>query len=692
MKRIVALALALAAGPALADEGMWTYDNFPSAKVQEAYGFAPTRAWLDEARLASARLANGCSASFVSPEGLVLTNHHCVHACVEHLSTAERDLVERGYLARSRAEELRCPAMEVNQLAKITDVTDRIARATKGKEGKAYAEALQAEIARLEKGCAKSDRVRCDVVTLYGGGQYHLYEYRRFQDVRLVFAPELASAFFGGDPDNFTFPRYNFDVAFLRVWEDGKPAKTRNWFRWSEKGAQEGELVFVSGHPGRTSRLLTVSQLEFERDVALPERLLYLAELRGILLEFGRRGPEQKRIALTDLFAVENSLKALRGRHEALLDPALFGQLAGRERELRRWVEQEPERKAAWGTAWDEIAEAQGRLRNLYDEYLYAEGTGRVLRQPRGIMGDLFALARGLVRAAEERSKPDEKRLREFTDANLPALEAQLFSEAPIYPELEYVKLSFSLRKLREELGTDHPFVRKVLGKHAPEDLARQLVEGTKLADVSFRRSLYAGGAEAIAASTDPMIVLARTVDPDARAVRARYEQEVDAVQQRAGQQIARARFAALGTSTYPDATFTLRLSYGAVEGYEEKGERIAPITRVAGLYERATGSDPYALPPSWLRAKEKLDLDTPMNFASTNDIIGGNSGSPVINRNHEIVGLVFDGNIQSLGGEYGFDPATNRAVSVHSQVILEALDKVYGADSLLQEIRRARH
>lgn len=692
MKRIVALALALAAGPALADEGMWTYDNFPSAKVQEAYGFAPTRAWLDEARLASARLANGCSASFVSPEGLVLTNHHCVHACVEHLSTAERDLVERGYLARSRAEELRCPAMEVNQLAKITDVTDRIARATKGKEGKAYAEALQAEIARLEKGCAKSDRVRCDVVTLYGGGQYHLYEYRRFQDVRLVFAPELASAFFGGDPDNFTFPRYNFDVAFLRVWEDGKPAKTRNWFRWSEKGAQEGGLVFVSGHPGRTSRLLTVSQLEFERDVALPERLLYLAELRGILLEFGRRGPEQKRIALTDLFAVENSLKALRGRHEALLDPALFGQLAGRERELRRWVEQEPERKAAWGTAWDEIAEAQGRLRNLYDEYLYAEGTGRVLRQPRGIMGDLFALARGLVRAAEERSKPDEKRLREFTDANLPALEAQLFSEAPIYPELEYVKLSFSLRKLREELGTDHPFVRKVLGKHAPEDLARQLVEGTKLADVSFRRSLYAGGAEAIAASTDPMIVLARTVDPDARAVRARYEQEVDAVQQRAGQQIARARFAALGTSTYPDATFTLRLSYGAVEGYEEKGERIAPITRVAGLYERATGSDPYALPPSWLRAKEKLDLDTPMNFASTNDIIGGNSGSPVINRNHEIVGLVFDGNIQSLGGEYGFDPATNRAVSVHSQVILEALDKVYGADSLLQEIRRARH
>lgn len=692
MKRIVALALALAAGPALADEGMWTYDIFPSAKVQEAYGFAPTRAWLDEARLASARLANGCSASFVSPEGLVLTNHHCVHACVEHLSTAERDLVERGYLARSRAEELRCPAMEVNQLAKITDVTDRIARATKGKEGKAYAEALQAEIARLEKGCAKSDRVRCDVVTLYGGGQYHLYEYRRFQDVRLVFAPELASAFFGGDPDNFTFPRYNFDVAFLRVWEDGKPAKTRNWFRWSEKGAQEGELVFVSGHPGRTSRLLTVSQLEFERDVALPERLLYLAELRGILLEFGRRGPEQKRIALTDLFAVENSLKALRGRHEALLDPALFGQLAGRERELRRWVEQEPERKAAWGTAWDEIAEAQGRLRNLYDEYLYAEGTGRVLRQPRGIMGDLFALARGLVRAAEERSKPDEKRLREFTDANLPALEAQLFSEAPIYPELEYVKLSFSLRKLREELGTDHPFVRKVLGKHAPEDLARQLVEGTKLADVSFRRSLYAGGAEAIAASTDPMIVLARTVDPDARAVRARYEQEVDAVQQRAGQQIARARFAALGTSTYPDATFTLRLSYGAVEGYEEKGERIAPITRVAGLYERATGSDPYALPPSWLRAKEKLDLDTPMNFASTNDIIGGNSGSPVINRNHEIVGLVFDGNIQSLGGEYGFDPATNRAVSVHSQVILEALDKVYGADSLLQEIRRARH
>ncbi|HWV39807.1 MAG TPA: S46 family peptidase [Vulgatibacter sp.] len=686
MKRLSLLAAAtLAASPALADEGMWTYDNFPSAEVQAKYGFGPDQAWLDHVRLSSVRLANGCSGSFVSPTGLVLTNHHCVHSCVEQLSTAKRDYVQKGFYARTTREERVCPAAEINQLRRIEDVTDRIAQATKGLEGKAFAQAQRAEMSKLEQACADSPDKRCDIVTLYNGGRYHLYEYKRYQDVRLVFVPELATAFFGGDPDNFMFPRYNLDVAFLRVYEHGKPANLQNWLAWSSGGAQEGDLAFTSGHPGRTDRQLTVSQLVSQRDVALPRRLIYLSELRGMLGEFQRRGPEQRRIANTLLFYVENSVKALKGMREALVEAPLLEGKVAEEEKLRAWVTADPTREAAYGAAWKAIEDAQVAYRSQHDEYVYVEGSGRA---PWGFQSDLFAIARTLVRAAEERTRPNEERLREFGEANLPAVEQRLFSGAPIHPELEKARLTFSLTKLREALGADHPTVKNVLGKESPESLAKKVVDGSRLRDPKVRRALYDGGAAAIAASKDPMIELARQVDPDARRIRAAYEESVDAITRKNGELIARARFEAYGTSVYPDATFTLRLSYGQVKGWEQDGRTIAPITTVSGAFERATGKDPYVLPASWWKARDALNPRTPMNFVTTNDIVGGNSGSPVVNRNAEVIGLIFDGNLPSLGGDYGFDPEVNRAVAVHSEAILAALRTIYSAERLVEELK----
>lgn len=684
MKRLLgAMALCLAV-PAWADEGMWTYDNFPSKAVGEKYGFEPTQEWLDHLRLSSLRIARGCSASFVSPQGLVLTNHHCVISCVEELSTASEDLVNDGFYARTLQEERTCPNFELNQLRKITDVTARIRKATEGKEGKAYGEALGAELSRIEKECATSDDLRCDVVPLYNGGQYHLYEYKRYRDVRLVFAPEVSVGFFGGDPDNFQFPRYNLDAAFLRAWENGAPAETEHFLTWSSEGARAGELTFVSGHPGSTSRQQTVAQLEAERDHRLPERLFYLSEYRGMLTEFQKRGPEQRRIAATQLFFVENSFKALKGRWQALVSPALLEQKRAEEAKLRAWVEADPSRRAKYGDAWDAIAKTQRGTWRLMDEHAMIEGNRRGAS---GFQSDLFSHARILVRGAEEREKPTEQRLREFGDASLPAIEQRIASRAPIYPELEIARLSFSLTKLRETLGPDHPFVKETLGSDSPESLARKLVEGSRLGDPEVRMQLWRGGKNAIDASDDPMIAFAKRIDPAARRVRAAYEAQIDSVVRANASAIARARFEAYGTSTYPDATFTLRLSYGQVKGWMEDGQPVEPITAMGGLFERATGAEPYALPERWLKAKSRLDLDTPMNFVTDNDIIGGNSGSPTVNEKGELTGLIFDGNIHSLGGEFGFDPVTNRAVAVHARAIVESLRKVYGADRILDEL-----
>ncbi|QSQ26190.1 S46 family peptidase [Pyxidicoccus parkwayensis] len=683
MKRLFVIATLLGAAPALADEGMWTYNNFPAAKVKEKYGFEPTQEWLDKVRLSSVRLAGGCSASFVSPDGLVMTNHHCARGCIEQLSTAKKDYIANGFYAKTQAEEKQCPAMEINQLESITDVTDTLGKATQGMSGKQYADTLKAKMSELEQACSAGDaKVRCDVVTLYQGGKYNLYKYRRFQDVRLVMAPEHAIAFFGGDPDNFEFPRYDLDVSFVRVYQDGKPANTKDtYFKWSEHGAKEGELTFVSGNPGRTSRGLSISELEFQRDVVLPKTLIYLSEMRGMVTEFQRRGPEQKRISNNMLFGVENAIKAMKGRHEALVDKNFFAQKVAAEQELRKKVDANPEMKKKYGAAWDEIAKAEEQLAHVRKELGYME-------QGQGLSATTFQIARTLVRAAEELPKENGQRLREFNQAGLPALKAQLFSPAPIYPELEIARLTFGLTKMREELGADHPFVKKVLGKDSPATLATRVVKGTKLIDVKARQALFDGGKAAVDASKDPMIALAKLVDPDARAVRKNVEENIEAVVRKNSELIAKAKFEVYGTNQYPDATFSPRVSYGSVKGYMEDGKQVAPITQMAGTFERHTGEDPFALPKSWLKAQNILDGKTGMNFVTTNDIIGGNSGSPMINKDGEIVGLVFDGNIQSLGGEYGFDESVNRTVAVHSDAIIEALQKIYGATRVLEELR----
>ena len=681
-----ALAISVGVGTAfsfsaLADEGMWTFNAFPKDELARKHKVKVDDAWLEHVRLSSARLAQGCSASFVSPEGLVMTNHHCAHSCIAQLSTAEKDLVKTGFTARSRTDELRCPELEVNQLVAIEDVTQRMRQATKGLRGTAYNDAEKAERSKIEQACAKGDEVRCDVVSLYRGGIYNLYQYRRHQDVRLVFAPELDIAFFGGDPDNFNFPRYVLDVAFLRVWNGEQPVKLEHHFAFSPKGPKEGEVVFVSGNPGGTSRLLTVAQFEYLRDVALPDRLLKLAELRGFVTEYQNRGVEQKRTSQRLLFGIENGFKALRGRHAALLDKAFFATLVENERALREKVAANPEWRKAYGGAWDAIARTQQRRRALATRHSFIEGG-------QSFSGSLFGRAKTLVRAADERPKPLAKRFREFRDSALPGITQSLFSAAPIYDELEIARLTFSLTKMREELGADDPFVRKVLEARSPEELAQHLVKGTSLKSVDARRALWSGGRQAIRASKDPFILLARLIDRDARAIRKIYEDEVEAPTKENEELIAKARFAILGTSTYPDATFSSRLSFGTVKGWVENGKAVRPFTNIGGAFARATGRQPFALPPSWLGARNRLVEKTPLNFVSTNDIIGGNSGSPVINAAGQVVGLIFDGNIHSLGGDYGFDETKNRAISVHSEAIMHTLAKVYGAQSLVEELR----
>ena len=685
MKRLALLSVAFALA-ARADEGMWTFDNFPAKKVRQKYGFSPDAQWLQQAQLASVRLAGGCSGSFVSPEGLVMTNHHCSHSCIEQLSTKEKDFVAEGFYAPMLENEVKCPEIELNQLIQIGDVTARVQGATKGlKPGKEFNDKRKAAMASIERECAAgNDRLRCDVVELYHGGEYSLYKYRRFQDVRLVFAPEVAIAFFGGDPDNFNFPRYDLDVSFLRAYEDGKPVRTEHYFRFSPAGAKEGELTFVSGHPGGTDRELTMAELQYQRDVALPERLFDLAQLRGALTMFTEQSPEHHRIAENAQFGTENSYKAIKGRFEALVAPTLWKQKAERERALRAKVDARSSLRQKYAGAWDDVAKAVAMFQPRRKEYRYVE-------QGAGFNSPLYRIARDLVRGTEELQKPNEQRLREYTDARLPQLKQGLFSKAPLYEDFEVFKLSYGLVKVREELGADHPFVKKVLGKKSPQELAQELVK-TKLYDVKVREQLWQGGRDAVLASSDPMIQFARMVDPDARAIRKWYEEEVETRETVGAERIAAAKFEMEGKSNYPDATFTLRLSYGAVKGYEENGHRVDPLTTIGGAFERATGRDPFRLPESWLRANEKQQLNpsTPFNMCTTNDIIGGNSGSPVFDKDRQLVGLIFDGNIQSLGGEYGFDETVNRAVAVHSSALIEALDHVYGAQRIVAELKGA--
>ncbi len=686
MTRWFAYLSGLIAGLALcaarADEGMWLLNNFPCGQVERLYGFKPSQEWLDHVRLSAVRLAQGCSAAFVSAHGLVQTNHHCAEHCIEQLSTGGKDLIAAGFYAKEEKDEVKCPALEIDQLIEIGDVTARVQAALAGKEGPAFEAAKRAVKAAIAQECTGGDAaLRCDVAGLYNGGVYNLYKYRRYQDVRLVFAPEQAIAFFGGDPDNFEFPRYDLDVSYLRVYDGGKPLDTAaNYFPYAKADAKPGDLTFTAGHPGSTHRLDTVAELQYGRDVTLPRSLFRMSELRGELTEFSTKGAEEARIATGKLFGVENSLKARKGQFEALVDPAIIAAKAKAESELRSKVDADPALKAEAGAAWDTIAATLQAWRPKSQRYTFLEGRA-------GFSSRLFNHALDLVRYPEETAKPDEKRLPEYTEANFPALRQALLADEPVYPELEKLTLTFSLTKLREALGPDDEFVKKVLEKMSPAELAGAAIDGTKLGDANLRKQLLEGGKPAIDASDDPMIALARLVDPDFRAIRKDYEDTTSAPLERAHTAIARARFKIYGTSIYPDATFTLRISYGTVRGYVQDGKEIAPITRIAGLFERATGAPPFKLPAAWFAARPALNMDQPMNFVTDNDIIGGNSGSPVINKDGEIVGLIFDGNIQSLGGDFGFDPAVNRAVAVNAGALREALAKVYHADRLVAEL-----
>jgi len=672
--------------PALADPGMWTLHDFPRELVQREHGVDVSSAWLDRVRTATIRLSN-CTASFVSANGLMLTNHHCAQACLDEHSSSQHNLVQEGFLARTRTEELKCGTQIADVLVETENITAKVSAALAGLDEKSANEARKRTLTQLEQACEEASRhgargpLKCDSVALYEGGQYWLYKYHRYDDVRLVFAPEVAIAAFGGDPDNFQFPRWCLDMSVLRAYgPHGQPAATPNFLAIRAAGPEPGELVFVSGHPGATDRLLTVAQLENLRSVNLPQWLLRASELRGRYIEFGKTGPEAQRIVEDPLDTLENVIKVRRGQLAALLDDRLLEAKRAEEAQLRARIAADPQLAAATGDPWADIARAQQREQQLHLPYVFLE-------QAAGFNSQLFGYARTLVRAAAERPKGNTARLREYRDTALPRVRQRLLAPLPVYPALEKLTLSFSLERMREWLGPDAPIVRQLLAKDSPDTLAARVVEGTKLADPKLRAALWDGGQAAVAASHDPMIELARSVDTAARAVRRRFEDEVEAPEESGSEKIAHARFAIYGTSVPPDATFTLRLNFGTVKGWREGDREIAPFTFLSGLFERATGQDPFRVPDNWTAARGELDMNTRFNLSTDNDIVGGNSGSPLIDRSGHMVGLIFDGNIHSIAGSYWFDPQLNRAVAVDPAIILAALRRVYRADGLLAEM-----
>ncbi len=676
---ILLLALLL---PLYPDEGLWPF-NMPPAEVLKAkYNFTFGADWLKHIQLSLVRLG-GASASFISPDGLVLTNHHVGSGAIQNLSTKERDLMKTGFYARTKEEELTCPSLEFLVLQDIEDITERI-RATE-KPGLNPVEAAAARekfIASLEKESSEQTGLRCSVVSLYAGGLYHLYKYKVYTDIRLVFAPEYAMAFFGGDPDNFTYPRYDLDICLFRVYENGKPLQTPDYLKWSAKGVKEGDLIFVSGNPGSTGRLLTLSQLKFLRDVSYPFIIGSNTRRRAFLQEYSKKGPEEARVALRTLFGIENSLKAQLGYQSGLLDKKLMEKKANEEQAFREALKKDPAMEKEYAQAWDEIAEAQKRYAAFYKPYIYFE-------RGMGFNTTYFGVARTLVRLAAEKQKPNPERLREFRDPNLPSLERNLLSPAPIYNDFEILKLTDSLAQLKEELGQTWE-VRRILGEGSPQDVAKELVSQTQLQDLEIRKKYMQAKIEDIFQAEDPMIKLALLIDPISRGLRTRYENEVTSVETKNGALIARALFKLKGTSVPPDATSTPRLSFGVVKGYVEEGKKIPFRTTFKGLYEKSRkfgNKPPYELPPSFIQKKQGLNLEVPLNFVATADSIGGNSGSPVVNRKGEVVGVLFDGNIQSLPNNFVYTEEIARSVMVHCQGIIEALLKVYGADSLVNEI-----
>ncbi|MFN3932052.1 MAG: S46 family peptidase [Brevundimonas sp.] len=663
------LAVAAAPSTALADEGMWTFDNFPMQTVNQKYGTRIDQAWLDRVRNASVRI-QGCSASFVSPEGLILTNWHCVVGCAQELSNAQRDYVKNGFTAGTREEEVQCPGQTAEVLTEITDVTDRVLAAGEGLEGAAFNAARQAEVGRIQtEACAGDEKFSCQVISLYRGGQYSLHKFRKYDDVRLVFTPENQAAFFGGDPDNFNFPRYALDAGFLRAYENGQPAATPTFLKWNAEAPKEGDVTFVSGNPGSTSRLLTMSQLERLRDQQLPITLIQTSELRGRLLEYSLTGDEAKRVSFDPIFGLENSFKVYYGQQGALTDPAFMQTKREAEAELRARVAADPALVQQIGDPWAELDAVQGVARDLYLPF-------RQLEQSAGGGSQLYQMAKTLVRAARS-EMPAERRAQ---------LAEMLGAETPIATDMEEIRLRYWLSKTREYLTVDNREVKAMLGRESPEALAERLIDGTRMADASFRREAAGMTLDQLTAA-DPLLAFVAANDEAARAIAGRWAAEVNAPTARAAEKVAQARFAVYGTNQYPDATFSLRLSYGEVRGWTYRGVTVPPFTYIGGLYDRATGSEPFNLAQAFADNESRVNKAIVYDFASTNDIIGGNSGSPVINAEGEVIGAAFDGNIHSLGGSFGYDGDLNRTVTVSTAAITEVLRTVYPNPRILEEL-----
>jgi hypothetical protein len=674
----------LGRSPARADEGMYLLNHPPREVLRQKYGFELKHAWLERVRKASVRFKNGGSGSFVSLEGLIITNHHIGADCLQKLSRKDRDYFQGGFYARTRAEELHCQDLELNVLQSIEDVTARVEAAVRQAKNAVQAEAARrAVLARIEKESLDKTGLLSEVVTLYQGGQYHLYRYRKYTDVRLVFAPEHAIAFFGGDTDNFEYPRYDLDICFFRAYENGQPVRSKHYFPWSPRGPAEGDLVFVSGHPGMTNRLETLARLRYRRDHLLPYLLNRRRAQEALLLQYGERGPEEDRLARKYLFRVANARKAFAGMYQGLLDPAILARKEREEAVLMDWVRADPVRQKVVGDPWQQIAAAEKVLAGFEKEY-------ELIELGHAFDTELFRFARHLVRLADELPRPNPRRLREYRDSNLDSLKLQLFSRAPIARPLAQVKLAGSLTFLAENLGGDHPLVVNILAGKPPAARAQELIDGSRLTDPAERQRLYQGAQNAIRQSTDALIVVARAIDSEARQLRRRFETEVEEPERQAYARIARVRFERQGTGVPPDATFTLRLAFGVVKGYRVDGQDQPHTTTFGGAFERAQKQsyrEPFALPPRWRGNRARLDLATPFNFVSTADTIGGNSGSPVLNRAGEFVGINFDRNRHGLVRNFVYTDEQARHISVHSRGILEAMRRVYDAGPLVEEL-----
>ena len=687
MKKIstIALLLTIMISPLVsyADEGMWTFDNPPRKQWKERYNFEPTDAWIEHVRLASVRLNDGGSGAFVSADGLLMTNQHVASGQLQKVSTKDRDYTHEGFYARTREEELKSPDLEINVLVSYENVSSRVQGAASAEASDKDAnEQRKAEMAKIERESTEKTGLRSEVVTLYSGGEYWLYRFKKYTDIRLVFAPEEQIAFFGGDLDNFTYPRYDLDVAFFRVYENNQPLKTEHYFKWSAKGPADGEFVIAPGNPGSTNRMYTVAQIHYQRDVGSPLQMQVWTSRRDALSRFAEKGAEAARRSGAARRGLENNIKRMIGQQKGLANPRMMAKKEDEEKALRAELAKKPELAKAYAGAWDQVAAAYAELPAMAKRIAFSTL----------IYSRLGTIASTLVRYSEEIRKPNDQRYDEFRDSKLESLKFSLFSPAPIYADMEEAMIAGWLEDAQKTLGANDPFIRAALQGSTPAALAKSVVAGTKLADVATHKALFEGGADAVAKSDDPMIALARRVEPVIRELRAWNEAHILSVETSAGQKIAAARFNVYGKNVYPDATFSLRLSYGKVAGYEEDTTLVPYKTTLFGLYDRAQSFDekpPYDLPKRYREGKAKLDLSTPINFAYTADTIGGNSGSPVINRNAEIVGLNFDSNLQKLPNRYWYveDNEGGRAVAVHSAAIIEALIKLYDAEKLAAEI-----